>query len=99
VIEFNYKGPAQGWEGTPALEEGRLWTSFESEDKRYRSWYEAVTRWIRKNFIRSPVSFGYVGPHAYEWFKDGGCFLPQFRPPATEVWLSWVAEQKKHRVK
>ena len=98
VIEFSYRGPPQEWEGRPALAQGRLWTSFESgEDKRYRSWYESITRWIRKNFIRNPVSIGYVGPHAYEWFKEGGYLLPQLNPPATEVWLSWMAAQDKHR--
>ena len=98
VIEFSYRGPAQEWEGRPALEQGRLWTGFESEDRRFRSWYGSVTRWIRKNFIRNPVSVsGYVGPHAYEWFKKGGCFLPQLRPPATAVWLSWMVAQDKHR--
>src|SRR5579863_1937730 len=97
VIEFFYRGPAQEWEGRPALLQGRLWTGFGSEDKHFRSWYQAVTRWIRKNFIRNPVSFGYVGPCAYEWFKEGGSFLPEFGPPATEVWLSWMAAQNKHR--
>lgn len=97
VIEFSYRGLPQEWEGRPALEQGRLFTGFECEDKRFRSWYESITRWIRRNFIRNPVSFGYVGPHAYEWFKKGGSFLPQFRPPATEVWISWMAAQNKHR--
>ena len=98
VIEFSYRGSAEEWEGRPALVQGRLWTGFETEDKRFRSWYGSVTRWIRKNFIRNPAPVGgYVGPHAYEWFKKGGSLLPQFRPPATEVWLSWMAAQDKHR--
>ena len=63
-------------------------------------WYNAVVRWIRKNFIRD-LAVGHdrdsIGPAAYEWFRTGGLLLPNFRPPVTEAWLAWASVQNQHR--
>jgi hypothetical protein len=99
VIEFSYPGPVQEpWNGRPALTQGRVWAGFERENKDFEHWYNSVVRWIRKNFIKNPVPLGgYVGPAAYDWYKNGGLLLPVFRPPITPQWLSWVEAQDQHR--
>jgi hypothetical protein len=99
VIEFTYPNPQQEmWNGRQALTQGRVWAGFERENKDFERWYNAVIRWIRKNFIRNPVPLdGYVGSQAYEWFKKGGTFLPMLRPPITPQWLSWVEAQDQQR--
>ncbi|HEY4050972.1 MAG TPA: hypothetical protein VGM27_29260 [Acidobacteriaceae bacterium] len=102
VIEFDYPKPAlEPWNGQPALVQGRIWASFETQDKKFERWYNAAVRWIRKNFIRDPGA-GHdrdsIGPAAYQWFKTGGLLLPGFRPPLTEAWLAWVNVQNQHRV-
>jgi hypothetical protein len=99
VIEFSYPGPVQEpWNGRPALTQGRVWAGFERESKDFERWYNSVVRWIRKNFIKNPVPLGgYVGPAAYDWYKNGGLLLPVFRPPITPQWLSWVEAQDQHR--
>ena|SRR5579863_3140321 len=101
LIEFSYESPrVEQWNGQPALLQGRIWASFETEDKAFERWYNATVRWIRKNFIRD-VALGHdrdlVGPEAYEWFKSGGLLLPSFRPPITDAWLAWVDVQNQHR--
>jgi hypothetical protein len=74
--------------------------SFETENKAFEKWYNAVVRWIRKNFIRD-LAVGHdrdsIGPAAYEWFRAGGLLLPNFRPPLTEAWLAWASVQNQHR--
>jgi hypothetical protein len=99
VIEFTYPPPAaQLWNGRPALTQGRVWASFQRENKDFERWYNGVVRWIRKNFIKNPVPLGgYVGPAAYEWYRKGGILLPVFRPPLTSTWLSWVEAQDQNR--
>jgi hypothetical protein len=96
---FRWPRP-EPWNGQPALLQGRIWASFETEDKAFEKWYNATVRWIRKNFIRD-VALGHdrdsVGPEAYEWFKSGGLLLPSFRPPTTDAWLAWVDVQNQHR--
>jgi hypothetical protein len=53
VIEFTYESPVlESWNGQPALTQGRIWASFETENQAFEKWYDAVVRWIRKNFIR-----------------------------------------------
>ncbi len=101
IIEFSYSSPAlEPWNGQPALIQGRIWASFENENKAFERWYNAVVRWIRKNFIRD-LALGFdrdsIGPAAYEWFKNGGLLLPQFRPPITDEWLAWTDVQNQHR--
>jgi hypothetical protein len=99
VVEFTYPsaGPVK-WNGRSALLQGRVWASFDTENKEFERWYNAIVRWLRKNFIRNPVPLGgFVGPSAYEWYKDGGVLLPAFRPPLTRSWLSWLEAQDQHR--
>lgn len=99
VIEFSYPQPAQEtWNGRPALTQGRVWAGFEQENKKFEAWYNAVVRWIRKEFVRNPLPLdGYVGPAAFEWYRNGGILLPMVRPPVTAQWLSWVEAQDQHR--
>jgi len=100
VIEFSYPPPVQEvWNTRVAHTQGRVWAGFETENKDFERWYNAVVRWIRKNFIKNPVPHlgGYVGPAAYDWFKKGGLLLPMFRPPLTHQWLSWAEAQDQHR--
>ena len=101
VIEFSYECLlAEPWNGQPALTQGRVWASFDTESRAFEAWYNAVVRWIRKNFIRD-LALGFdrdsIGPAAYDWFKTGGLLLPMFRPPLTEAWLAWVNVQNQHR--
>jgi hypothetical protein len=99
VVEFSYRfaGPER-WNGRPALTQGRVWASFETTNKEFERWYNAIVRWIRKNFVKNPVPFGgFVGPSAYEWYKNGGILLPGFLPPLTTQWLSWLEAQDQHR--
>ncbi|MGA3134472.1 MAG: hypothetical protein ABSC88_00615 [Terracidiphilus sp.] len=101
VIEFSYASPrVEPWNGQPALIQGRIWASFENEDKTFERWYNAAVRWIRKNFIRD-IALGLdrdsIGPAAYEWFRTGGLLLPGFRPPLTDDWLAWASVQNQHR--
>jgi hypothetical protein len=101
VIEFSYASPrVELWSDQPSLVQGRIWASFEAENEAFESWYNAVVRWIRKNFTRD-LGLGLdrdsVGPAAYEWFKTGGLLLPGFRPPVTDAWLAWVSVQNQHR--
>lgn len=101
VIEFSYPSPEiESWNGQPSLVQGRIWASFNSENHQFERWYNAVVRWIRKNFVRD-VGIGLerdsIGPEAYEWFKRGGLLLPGFRPPVTQDWLAWVSVQNQHR--
>ena len=99
VIEFSYPGPIPvEWNNRPALVQGRVWASFQQPTREFESWYNAVIRWIRKVFISNPVLLGgFVGPAAYEWWKCGGLLLPQFKPPITSSWLSWMDAQDQHR--
>jgi hypothetical protein len=101
VIEFSYEFPlVEPWNGQPALCQGRIWASFETDDKSFENWYNAVVGWIRKNFIRDrALGHGQdsIGPAAYEWFRAGGLLLPGFRPPITDDWLAWVSVQNQHR--
>ena len=101
VIELVYPAPVlEPWNGQPALIQGRIWASFETQDKEFEGWYNATVRWIRKNFVRDPA-VGHdrdsIGLAAYEWFKNGGLLLPGFLPPTTEAWLAWVNVQNQHR--
>jgi hypothetical protein len=100
VIEFSYpQGTTEPWNGRPALLQGRIWSGFEQENQGFEAWYNSLTRWIRKNFIKNPVPLlhGYLGPAAHDWYKGGGILLPALRPPVTPQWLSWVEAQDQHR--
>ncbi len=100
VIEFSFSASAgELWNNQPALVQGRVWASFESDRKDFERWYSAVVRWIRKNFIRDRgIGLeGFIGPAAYDWFRQGGLLLPGFRPPLTQAWLAWADVQNQHR--
>ena len=98
VIEFWYPSTVrEPWNGREALTQGRVWADFRTSSKRFEQWYSALVRWIRKTFVRDRVVGDYIGPAAYQWFKEGGLLLPHFRPPVTSSWLSWVEAQDQHR--
>ncbi len=85
------------WDGQPALTQGRIWGSFEDRTShRFDQWYEAIVRWIRKNYVRSPCTGlrGYVAPAALEWYKSGGILLPMLVPPVTPDWRAFLAAQR-----
>jgi hypothetical protein len=84
------------WDGKPALIQGRIWGSFEDKTAEFQSWYDAIARWIRRNYGRSPGKGlrGYVSPAAVEWHRKGGILLPMFIPPVTPAWLDFVAAQR-----
>jgi hypothetical protein len=82
------------WDGKPALGKGRIYGTFEGKPPEFERWYEAIVRWIRKNFRRSPTKMGgYLGPSADAWFREGGYLLPSFSPPETEAWLGEIRKQ------
>ena len=87
------------WNGRPALLQGRLYGLFDKPFAEYETWYNALARWIRKNFARVPIPLprGYIGPAAFDWFRKGGLLMPSFVPPITKKWLSWVEAQDQHR--
>jgi hypothetical protein len=99
VIEFSYPAPVQEpWNGRPALTQGRVWARFDNPTKEFTSWYNALVRWIRKNFVGdATLLHSHVGPAAYDWYKNGGLLLPHLRPPVARQWLSWVEAQDQHR--
>ncbi len=99
LIELSFRSPEpESWNARPALRQGRVWCSTSTGNLKFDRWYAAVVRWIRKNFIRNPVPLdGFVGPAAYEWYKQGGTLLPWFFPPPTQTWMSWIAAQDQNR--
>lgn len=96
LIEFT-KSFGSTWEGQPALGQGRLWGDFDpriGKPPEFTRWYETLTRWIRKNYQKSPAKMGgYLGPAAQELYNRGGYLLPQFLPPRTDAWLAEIAKQ------
>ena len=85
------------WEGKPALIQGRLFGDFDSnlnKPRAFEKWYEMLSRWIRKNYRKSPARrYGYIGPAAYDFYSKGGYLLPQFLPPRTDAWLTEIGRQ------
>jgi hypothetical protein len=88
------------WKRHAALGQGRLFGEFDGSAGNglgmaadFQKWYERLERWLRKNYRKSPVQWGgWVGPEAYEFFKDGGYFLPSVKPQ-SKVLLAGMAEQ------
>jgi hypothetical protein len=67
---------------------------------KFEKWYESLTRWIRKNYAKNPAGKdGYVGPAAYEFYKNGGYLLPNFLPPSTKEWLAEIGKQHSRPMK
>jgi hypothetical protein len=87
------------WGARPALIQGRMYGLFDSYTVQYEKWFNAVARWIRKNFIRNPTGHfpSYVGPEAMVWFQQGGVFLPTFEPPETAEWTAIIEDQHSRR--
>jgi hypothetical protein len=96
ILEFTPSFTAT-WEGKPGLGQGRLFGNFEpylGKPPDFEKWYETLTRWIRKNYRKSPRGTGgYVGPAAYEFYMKGGYLLPNFLPPRTKEWLAEISKQ------
>ena len=88
------------WDQRSALLQGRIYTGLRSDKgKAFNDWYSSVGRWIRANFRKNPVGHlgGYIGPAAFEWYKNGGVLLPMFKPPLTSEWRSWLEAQDSLR--
>lgn len=88
----------------PALLRGRLYGfSFEGAPAGYAKWYDALARWIRSHFARSPLGKreGYIGRAALAWFQQGGILLPWPDAPATMTpeLESYVDAQRAARAK
>lgn len=92
VLEFS---PSQetDWEGIPALLQGRIWGAFKAADRRHAAWFDAITRWMRKNYTKNDSLEGYVAPAAQAWHSRGGLLLPMFKPPADERWRAFFESQ------
>ena len=98
VLEFTPSFTAT-WEGKPALGQGRLFGNFEpylGKPKGFEKWYESLVRWIRTRYHRNPRrTSGYVGPAAYDFYRNGGYLLPNFLPPRTKEWLAEISKQHR----
>lgn len=82
------------WEKRPALVMGRIYGIFERKPVEFLKWYEAIVRFIRKNFHRNHGRMGgYIGPAAMEWHQRGGLLLPIFIPPVTDAWKRVLLSQ------
>jgi hypothetical protein len=99
VLEFSRSFLGE-WCGRPSLTQGRIYGIFDNKSQEFVRWYEQIVRYIRKAFVRNPVSpSGYVGPAAYKWFLQGGLLLPTFLPPDTDVWRKFFADEDLIRVR
>jgi len=78
------------WDGKAALVQGRIYASFDKPNDALKRWFAAMTRWIRRHFVRNENTSvgGYAGPAALRWHREGGIFLPTFKPPLTPAWRS-----------
>jgi hypothetical protein len=83
------------WDRRAALTQGRVWGSFEEKSKSLDSWFEAISRWIRSNYVPNHLTQlrGYIAPGALEWHKQGGILLPMLVPPVKPEWRKFVASQ------
>jgi hypothetical protein len=94
ILEFSTSIQVQ-WDQRPALVQGRLYGNAYQDHSPLKTWYEALARWLRKNFVKNPIGWmsGYVGPAAYQWYERGGLLLPTYNPPLTEEWRDTINEQ------
>jgi hypothetical protein len=95
ILEF-FLPRQQEWDRVPALTQGRVYASFDEPSEGLQSWFEAIARWIRKNFVKNPVPSlgGYIGRAALKWYEDGGLLLPMIRPPVTDQWRAFLQPQR-----
>jgi hypothetical protein len=94
ILEFSL--PIQTvWDERPSLNQGRLYAYAYQDHTALQAWYEALARWLRKNFTKNPVTWmsGYVGPAAYRWYQSGGLLLPFLSPPVNEEWRARIHAQ------
>jgi hypothetical protein len=91
VIELHLPAITE-WNGKPALTQGRIYASFDRPSESMTKWFAALASWIRRNYARNPNASlgGYVGPAALAWQRNGGIFLPTFKPPITPTWTSLI---------
>ncbi len=92
VLELSTSRLAE-WEGLPGLLQGRIWGAFKATDPRYAAWFNAIVRWIRKNYVKGEILGGYVAPAVQEWRRRGGLLLPMFIPPPTDEWRALFESQ------
>jgi hypothetical protein len=87
------------WNNRAALLAGRIFGSFNIQHQGHKKWFDALSRWLRQNLVRSSIpGISYVGPAAFEWYQEGGVLVPMMIAPAnTNAWCSWVAAQDAHR--
>jgi hypothetical protein len=83
------------WDQRRALTQGRLYAYAYQTHPSLRTGYEALVRWIRKNFKKNPIDWmsGYTGPAAHEWYQNGGLLLPTVQPPVNSEWLARINAQ------
>jgi len=97
TLEFSQSELCE-WNGSNGLRQGRIYGTFENSSMDYEKWYNAIARWIRKNFVKNPVELGgYIGPSTLKWFQNGGNLLPIFQPPLTKEWLLFMEKQESVR--
>lgn len=103
VLELSPSKAGQ-WAGRPVLLIGRVYGfDFSVGPEAYVRWFEALQRWIRSHFVKSPVGdrYGYVGEAALEWFRQGGILLPAGARSALSTvppqWQSFIDDQDKVR--
>jgi hypothetical protein len=98
VLELSFSKLVE-WSGYPAATQGRLYAYAYQSHSELRTWYEALARWIRKRFVKNPVSWmgGYVGPRAYAWHNAGGLLLPYCSPPVNPEWAERILSQRTRR--
>jgi hypothetical protein len=94
VLELSFSKLVK-WSGYPAATQGRLYAFGYHLHPELRTWYEALARWIRKRYVRNPLSWmgGYVGPEAYAWHVAGGLLLPTCSPPVNPEWVERILAQ------
>jgi hypothetical protein len=82
------------WNGLPGLIQGRIWGGFTTKNEGHERWFSSITRWIRANYARNKSFFGWVGPHAQRWQRQGNLLLPSFVPQVTDAWTRVFSEQR-----
>ncbi len=85
------------WEGAPALIQGRVYAGSQDPRPEYKSWFDAIARWVRKRYFKNGGLDGYVSPSVREWQASGGILLPMFKPPVTAEWLKFFDAQRAAR--